>query len=84
VRCCVLEFTGVLSTKPLGLLRLGCVTMLQDTTTPDAFLFSALFSACATGRTPDLLDLAAKAEADMHTRWSSQKTMRSSKQEPKQ
>ena len=69
-------------TKPLGVLRLGCVTMLQDTTTPDAFLFSALFSACANGRTPDLLDLAAKAEADMHTR--SQKTMRSSKQEPKQ
>ncbi|CAL8466875.1 g6411 [Coccomyxa elongata] len=46
----------------------------QDATTPDAYLFSALFSACAAGRTPDLLDLAAKAEADMHVRWSSQKS----------
>ena len=46
----------------------------QDATTPDAYLFSALFSACAAGRTPDLLDLAARAEADMHVRWSSQKS----------
>ena len=67
-----------------GLLRLGGAIFLQDTTTPDAFLFSALFSACANGRTPDLLDLAARAEADMHKRWSSQEPTRSSNQQPKQ
>ena len=36
---------------------------------PDQYVFAALFSAAAAGRTPDLLDLAAEADPQLHRAW---------------
>ena len=41
---------------------------------PNEHIYSALFAACAEGRTPDLLATAAAAEERMHQQWLSLKT----------
>lgn len=42
---------------------------MQDSLMPNEHIYSALFAACAAGRTPDLLATAAAAEARMHQQW---------------
>jgi len=49
---------------------------LQDSLMPNEHIYSALFAACAAGRTPDLLATAAAAEERMHQHWLSMKSSR--------
>lgn len=49
---------------------------LQDSLLPNEHIYSALFAACAAGRTPDLLATAAAAEACMHQQWLSLRSTR--------
>ena len=54
----------------------GNLNNLQDSLLPNEHIYSALFAACAAGRTPDLLATAAAAEACMHQQWLSLKSTR--------